>query len=272
MLLKGDAAQLEWRVKAFEAQDEVAINEILDPSRDIHQENVDVFKLPTRTIAKNFLYRMIFADAFGERGFRGPAHAYTNDPNFRPTSSSVGFWEKVIERFFEKYQGIYKHSVAIIREAAETGGVISPSGREYQYKPYTKYNGDLDWPRTQILNHIVQGFSADLMILARKYLYEHWDFRSGLLINTVHDDVEADVPNDWGTIYQAGCLMLDCFTNIQPLCKRWYGVDLNVPMAGEVKLGMNLHEDSMTKFRDKQGNIQEQLIKEELEKVGGNTT
>src|SRR4051812_1948996 len=96
VILKGDAAQLEWRVKAFLAQDQVAIAEINDPTRDIHQENVDVFKLPTRTVAKNFLYRMIFADAFGDKGFKGPAYAYVNDPNFSPTSRSVAFWEGVI--------------------------------------------------------------------------------------------------------------------------------------------------------------------------------
>lgn len=267
MILKGDAAQLEWRVKAFEAQDKVAIDEINDPTRDIHQENVDVFRLPNRTVAKNFLYRMIFADAFGDKGFKGPAYAYVNDPNFSPTSKSVSFWEAVIERFFSKYTGIYNHSVSIIREAAETGRVISPSGREYPYTQYTNWRGELDWPRTQILNHIVQGFSADLMILCRKHLYENWNKDWGILINTVHDDVESDVHNDWGTIYSASCLTETSFQMIQPLCKKWYGVDLNVPMAGEVKLGMTLHEDSMTKFRDKKGNIQEQLIREQLKSL-----
>lgn len=267
MILKGDASALEWRTKAFLAQDQVAIAELNDPSKDIHQENVDVFKLPTRTVAKNFLYRMIFADAFGDKGLKGPAFAYVNDPNFSPTSRSVAFWEGVIERFFTKYSGIYSHSVGLIREAVETGRVLSPSGREYPYKQFTGRGGEPRWPNTQILNHIVQGFSADIMIFVRLHLYQNWNPEWGVLINTVHDDCEADVKNDCGTILQACCLIEECFPQMNVGCKKWYGVELNVPMLGEAKLGMSLHEDSMIKFRDKQGNIQEQQIKEELEKV-----
>ena len=267
MLLKGDAAALEWRIKAFLAQDETAIAELNDPSKDIHSENAEAFKLPNRTVSKQFLYRMIFADAFGEKGFKGPAFAYINDPNFSPTSKKAEFWEGVIERFFTKYEGIHRHSVGIIREAAETGRVISPSGREYPYTQYTRWDGTPQWPNTQILNHIVQGFSADIMILVRQHLFENWNPDWGLLINTVHDDCESDVQNDYGTICAASCLMEQSFKESNRLCRKWYGVDLNVPMQGEVKLGMTLHEDSMLKFRDKKNNIQEQLIKEELNRV-----
>lgn len=248
MLIKVDAAQLEWRVKVFLAQDQVAIAEILDPTRDIHQENKDLFVLPNRTVAKNFLYRMIFADAFGDKGFEGPAYAYANDPNFSPTSTSISFWAGVIERFFKKYDGIFKHSVSIIREGVETGYIHSPSGRAYPYRPYVGRNGTPDWPRTNMLNHIVQGLSADFMILARKYIYKHWDTAYGLLINTVHDDIEADCYNNVGTLYDVSCLMENAFLAISSLAKTWFNIDLNVPMKGEVKLGYTLEESSMFKF------------------------
>ena len=251
MLIKADAKGLEWRVKAWLAQDKAAIGEILDSSRDVHSENQEAFKLPSRTVAKNFSYRMIFADAFGEKGFEGPAFAYANDPNFMGTSTSIAYWTKVVERFFGKYEGMYKHSVDIIREACETGKVVSPSGREYRYTPYTKWNGTLDWPRTIILNHIVQGFSAELMVFARKGCYDNWKKaweNNALLNNTVHDDIEADVFNSRELIYEVCCLMEDAFGNIAPLAKKWYGVDLNVPMQGEVKFGKSLFEDDMMKF------------------------
>lgn len=245
MLIKADAKGLEWRVKAWLAQDKAAIEEILDTSRDVHSENQERFKLPSRTVAKNFSYRMIFADAFGEKGFEGPAFAYANDPNFIGTSSSVAYWAKVVERFFDKYSGMYNHSVEIIREACETGRVISPSGREYTYTPYTKWDGTPEWPRTQILNHIVQGFSADLMVLARKGIYDGWKWtwkNKALLNNTVHDDVEADVINNRELIYEVCCLMEDAFLDIPKLAKKWYNVGLNVPMMGEVKYGPTLYE------------------------------
>lgn len=248
MLIKADAAQLEWRIKVFLAQDKIAIAEILDPTRDIHQENKEVFKLPNRTIAKNFLYRMIFADAFGEQGPKGPAYAYVNDPNFSPTSTSIKFWTAVIERFFEKYPQIYQHSVSLIKEGCERGFIQSPSGRVYRYSPYTKRNGEIDWPRTQMLNHIVQGFSADVMVLARRIIYKNWDKSLGLLINTVHDDIEADVPNNPGTIFGVACLMEDSAEYIPEEAKKWFDINLNVPMEFECKFGMNLHESSMRKF------------------------
>ena len=252
MLIKADAAQLEWRVKVFLAQDKVGMQEIEEVDsgvrQSLHTENMERFHLPNKTVAKNFLYRMIFADSFGPQGMKGPAYAYTNDSKFAPTSKSVKFWEKAIERFFEKYAGVYQHSVSLIRDACERGQVVSPSGRCYQYRTYPNWNGEAEWPRTQILNHIVQGFSADLMLLARKYIYEHWNPEWGLLINTVHDDVEADVHNDPGTIYQSSCLMEDAFPEITTGAKKWYGVDLNVTQRGEVKYGGNLHELSMSKF------------------------
>lgn len=251
MLIKADAKGLEWRVKAWLAQDKAAIDEILDTSRDVHSENQERFKLPSRTVAKHFSYRMIFADAFGPKGFEGPAFAYANDPNFIRTSSSVAYWAKVVERFFDKYSGMYNHSVELIREACETGRVISPSGREYHYTPYTKWDGSPEWPRTKILNHIVQGFSADLMVIARKECYDSWKKeweKIALLINTVHDDIESDSINNRELIYEICCLMETAFTSIPRLANKWYGCDFNLPMMGEVKYGMSLHEEDMHTF------------------------
>lgn len=252
MLIKADAKGLEWRVKAWLAQDQAAIQEILDGSTDVHSENQERFKLPSRTIAKNFSYRMIFADAFGPNGFEGPAFAYANDPNFMGTSSSVSYWEKVVERFFDKYRGMYQHSLELIKEGCECGRIISPSGREYRYKTYLKWDGTPEWPRTNMLNHIVQGFSADLMVLARKAIWEGWKWEEwkdrALLNNTVHDDVEADCENNGELIYRVCCLMEHSFADMTTLAKKWYGCEMNVPMAGEVKVGKSLFEDEMIKF------------------------
>ena len=85
LLLKCDASQLEWRVKVFLAQDKVAMQEI-EENLDLHTDNQKVFGLPSRLIAKIFIYRMIFADAFGPNGYDGPAYAYANDNEFSQTS------------------------------------------------------------------------------------------------------------------------------------------------------------------------------------------
>lgn len=252
MLLKADAAQLEWRVKVFLAQDKVGVDEINDPSRDIHSENQEFFKLPSRLIAKTFIYRMIFADAFGEQGFRGPAYAYANDAEFRQTSVSPKYWEKVIERFFEKYQGIHDHSIQSIRHAVERGYLDVPSGARYPFAP-RMVRGAMDWPRSEILNYPVQGFSAQLMQVARLEIMEKWptleQFGEALLINTVHDDVETDVDNKAELIYNTSILLEDCFAAMPLGFEKRYGSKINVPMAGEVKYGLSLDETSMHKFK-----------------------
>ena len=254
MLIKGDASALEWRVKLFLSQDQVGINEILN-GEDIHSKNMEAFGLPSRLVAKVFIYRLIFADAFGERGYNSPAYAYAHDPDFSQTSTSVKYWEKVIERFFEKYNGVRQHSVNLIKEAIDKGRLEIPTGRFYPItqKP-NKYRGGMDWPRTEILNYPVQGFAADVMMQVRLLLrsrLRQLDYgKLALIINTVHDDCELDVDNKAELVYNI-CLMLKtCFQDVHIPFKRNYGFDLNVPIDGEVKYGWTLLESLLTKFNN----------------------
>ena len=255
MLIKCDASQLEWRTKVFLSQDKVGMKEIAD-GEDFHSNNQEFFKLPSRLIAKVFVFRMIFADAFGEQGFRGPAYAYANDPDFMPVSQSPKYWEKVVERFFEKYKEIHAHSINLIRQATSTGKIVSPSGRFYRYVVRSNRHGVRDWSRSEILNHVVQGLSADLMQVARLELRYHlsqevYRYKQALLINTVHDDIELDVANDPELVYNICTLSEDVFKSIPAKFEKLYGVPVNVPMAGECKFGMNMSEKSMVKFKRK---------------------
>ena len=255
VLLKADASQLEWMTKVFLAQDQVALRELWDlkdkpKEEDLHSQNKEAFKLPTRTIAKNFLYRMIFADAFGDRGFGGPAYAYANDPDFSHVSSSVKYWEKVVDRFFSKYTGIYQHGISSIRLASENGQIEGPSGRIWPFKPFERAGG-WDWPRTNILNYPVQGTAADFMILARRIAWR--SIRSldlsqdqiVLFISTVHDDIELDISNDIELIRKVGVLLEQSFIKIPAEFEKQFGNHVNVPLSGEVKVGYCLFEDSM---------------------------
>lgn len=254
MLIKADAAQLEWRTKVYLAQDPIGMREIQE-GYPIHDDNKDVFGLPTRTAAKVFLYRAIFADAFGERGYAGPAYAYANDSDFMGTSTSPKFWEDVMERFFKKYGGVREHSVGLIRTAIETGRIVSPTGRYYVYTPVAKWNGSKDWPRTQILNHIVQGLAADFVMLARLILYqalqEMEEYHKGLVLpqNTVHDNIELDVDNDPQLCYNILKLMRESFQKIPQRFEKDYGIALNVPMDSDAKFGLSM--DTMIEFNPK---------------------
>lgn len=260
MLLKGDASQLEWRVKVFLAQDPVGMKEIelvqSGKLASFHDLNKEAFGLPNKTIAKVFLYRMIFADAFGDNGYSGPAFAYANDAEFQGTSKSVKYWENVVEKFFDKYKGVRKHSIDTIKEAVDKGFLTVPSGCHYPYAPRLR-RGVLDWPRTEILNYPVQGFSAHLMQVARLLAYEELQelINAGivppelaLFINTVHDDIEMDVDNHPNLCYTICCLLEDSFRGIPKGFEQRYGSKINVPMSGEIKFGMSLDDESMEKF------------------------
>jgi hypothetical protein len=261
MLLKVDGAQLEWRVKAYFSQCPVAIPEIelMDLGKfDIHSDNQAKFKLlpgtlEGRTLAKNFVYQMIFDDAFSEDGYDRPARGYSKKADYQHVSKDPKYWYKVIEAFFNKYPAFYDNSVHLIRQATETGRVVVPSGRFFLFGPEPSWDGSLDWPRTDILNHPVQGFSADLVQVARRTIWDRlqtFKYRDKvLLINTVHDDVEADVDNNIEVVYNTSLLLEKAFQDIPQEFYRKYGVKLNVPMAGEVKFGVNLNEKSMKKFK-----------------------
>lgn len=287
MLLKVDAAQLEWRVKVFLAQDKVGMEEIelMEQGKfDIHTDNQHRLlnlghdKIKGRTIAKNFIYQMIFQDVFGDQGIKAAGHGFAGKADFMHVfegshKSRVEKWTEVSENFFNKYKGIRAHSVDLIRTASTTGRIVVPSGRWYPFKPELKY-GELDWPRTKILNYPIQGFSADLVQLARLWLWQNCfkarvEFGDCMLINTVHDDIEADVDNNPELMYNICIKMEQAFRNIPSEFEKKYGSHINVPMAGEVKFGVNLNEASMVKFKAK---TFEQDYKDYIKKHGNATT
>src|SRR5687768_13315743 len=98
MLIQCDASQLEWRTILQLAQDEVGIQEVLAKA-DAHSLNQKAFELPSRLIAKIYLFRTIF---------RGSGWSFANDPDFMHVSADPKYWDKVNEKFFAKYVGIDK--------------------------------------------------------------------------------------------------------------------------------------------------------------------
>jgi DNA polymerase I-like protein with 3'-5' exonuclease and polymerase domains len=250
LIVKADAAALEWRVKAALANDKVAIAEILN-KEDQHTANQKHFGLPSRLIAKIFVYRMIFADAFGESGFEGPAYAYANDPDFSGVSSSKKYWTQAIEKFFKKYEGMYNHSVNCIRTATRDGRITLPNGRFFLYEPRPNRRGLVEWPRPTILNYPVQGFGADIMREARLAYWEKLhtyseDVLKGIFpMNTVHDDIQTDVVPEKRFLIPVRDSLLYGFEQVVPRLKKYYKYDLPVPMECEIKVGYNLYENSM---------------------------
>jgi len=228
MLLQADATGLEIRIAAFLSQDETLIKELVD-ELDIHTDNQTRFGLPSRLIAKIFVFRLLYG---------GSSYSFANDPEFMPISKSEKYWQDVIDAYYDKYKGIKKWHVKLIREAVETGKVVSPTGREYRFQ---MYNGS--YKDTQIKNYIVQGTGADIMALARVSFFNRLkklNYKDCLLVNTVHDSIVLDCKAEYLEII--GQTLHEVFRDIPANFKKLFGSEFNVPMTCEVLYGDNWEE------------------------------
>ena len=165
-----------------------------------------------------------------------------------PVSKSVDFWQDVIDKYYRKYKAIERTHLQYIKQATTTGKIISPFGREYQFEPVKKWNGELKWNESDITNYPNQGCGADVMAVARVALYQRWKRAglSGKLISTVHDSIVADVPEH--EVQQVAEMFHKVFLDLPKLVTQAYGVEWNVPMIGEVSVGPNMKELTEIKF------------------------
>ena len=186
MIVNSDAKSLEVNCAAFLSQDSVLLEEVRN-GFDMHSSNQERLGLPSRLIAKVFVFRLIYG---------GTAYAYSVDTDFAVCKYSVSKWEEIIEKFYDKYKGLAAWHTDIVRKATQTGKLVMPTGREYYYKPKPNYRGELIWPRPTILNYPVQGLGADLMSIVRCTFHSRLK-RLGIeakIINSVHDSIVVDTP------------------------------------------------------------------------------
>lgn len=229
MLLQADAKALEWVCASYLSQDKVAYNEIWN-NVDQHTDNQTRFGLPSRLIAKTFVFRLIYG---------GSAYSYANDTNFTDVSNSESFWQNVIDEFYNKYTGLGQWHKDIVAKAMRDRKLTMPTGRVYNYEPEVKY-GKVKWPRTKILNYPVQGLGADLMAIARVSLANRLKgMKDVKLINTVHDSIIVDFNDKVCDNISIVRLVDKCFTDIPTNFKKLFGVEFNLPMRVECQVGPN---------------------------------
>jgi DNA polymerase-1 len=226
MLVSADAKQLEWRTVLELSRDPVGIAEVLN-NDDTHQLNQVTFGLPSRLIAKIYLFRTIF---------RGTGYSFANDPDFSHVSSDPDYWDDINYKFYNKYKGInechYKW-----KELCEAGvPIVSPFGREWDVPLLNSY-GKINW--TQFTNYPVQGTGADVMKIARISMYNRVK-KLGipvLFIQTVHDSIVVDCPTELAQFVVN--LFHEVFRDLQMNLKKLFGYEWIVPLECEVKVGVN---------------------------------
>lgn len=232
MLVKCDAGQLEWRTLVELSRDPIALQEILD-GEDTHSKNQVLFGLPSRLIAKVYLFRTIY---------RGSGWSFANDPDFMHVSSVPKFWDDIGEKFYSKYSGIAACHDAWKDKVLTQQPIVIPSGREWLIElGRDKRTGEVKIPWTVLTNYPNQGLGADVMMLVRLSLWRRVraSGREIKFISTVHDDIKFDCREkdvQW-LVDTCHSVFADLRDNIY---KCWGGYNWVVPMPCEVFKGMDM--------------------------------
>src|ERR1700677_84379 len=121
MIIQCDASQLEWRTALQLSRDPVGIAEVVE-GQDTHALNQVAFELPSRLIAKIYLFRTIF---------RGSGYAFSVDPQFSHVSSDAKFWDGIGEKFYHKYYTLDAWHKLCADAVASGESLVGPSGREW---------------------------------------------------------------------------------------------------------------------------------------------
>jgi DNA polymerase I-like protein with 3'-5' exonuclease and polymerase domains len=240
VIISVDHKGLEWVTAAYLSHDKVAIAEIWR-GVDQHEDNRVRLGLPTRLIAKTFVFRLIYG---------GSAFSYANDPEFSGVSSSVEFWQNIIDEFYAKYYGLANWHTKLVEDVGRTGKYEGISGRVYYFKPYKAKNGEWKLPRTNILNYPVQGLGADIVMLSRLALRKRVKDAESLypdlstrFVNTVHDDIWLDtilselkgIDKDGNSCYNLSTDIKIVFENLPKDFENAFGVPFNLPCKYEIK-------------------------------------
>lgn len=232
-----DGKALEWYAGSDLSGCPVARQEIL-AGIDQHTMNQQDFDLPSRLVAKKFIFRLIYG---------GTEYSYANDPDFTEVSKNPKYWAKVIQKFHDKYYGWSNWWIKLIQEAVETGQIVNPkTGRTYKYKRTARG----DWPETTIKNYIIQGYAADIMSVARVSFSNrfHTEKIRGLQVNTVHDSIVVDVEEN--EVEKVANMFQSVFDDLPANFQRVFKVSFSLPLRAEILIGKNMKELTEVKLNE----------------------
>lgn len=233
-LINADVKSLEVFVAADLSDDKVLKRELTD-RLDLHALNQERFNLPDRVTAKRFIFKLLYG---------ATAYGYSTDTDFIGVGFNEKQWQKVIDEFYNKYDGIAKWHTHIIDFVKREGYIEIPSGRIYEYAPKRVndlFDSQYKWPITTIKNYPVQGFGAELVKLARVEFWQRLQ-ASGLpakFIQTIHDSLVVDVDNDEKVVYNICTMLRESIEATPKLCKEWFDYDFSLPIWCEIQVGPN---------------------------------
>lgn len=230
--LQADASQLEWRTAVELSGDPIGLAEIIE-GQDTHSLNQVAFSLPSRLIAKIYLFRTIF---------RGSGWSFANDPDFMHVSAVPKFWDDVNEKFYKKYEGLDKKHKEWMEQILHGEPIIGPLGREWSVPLVHVPGKELKLPWTIVSNYPVQGTGADIMTIARISFYNRVK-KLGIpckFISTVHDSIVVDCESKY--LQQLADIFYQVFDDLIMNIEKLFGYEWKTPLACECKFGPNMKD------------------------------
>lgn len=169
LIVSVDYKNQELRVLAALSRDQTMI-EAFRNDADLHQMTADASGV-IRDIGKMADFLIVFGGGAGKLA--------------KDAKITYPLAKKVVDGFNQTYPGVQAYSLELQREAAETGAVITPSGRRLPVDESRGYSA---------LNYVVQSTSRD--VTARAIVRLHDAGFTPYLRLPVHDEVVASLPEE----------------------------------------------------------------------------
>jgi DNA polymerase I-like protein with 3'-5' exonuclease and polymerase domains len=219
-VLEADFAQLEFRAAAYLSQDEVAIEEV-STGFDVHAYTAKVITDAGQPTSRQDAKAHTFAPLYGATGYGR-------------TKAEAAYYE----HFNSKYKGVAAWHSRLAKEAVTTQKITTPSGREFAFPDVVRKSTGRVSHFTQIKNYPVQSFAtADIVPIALLHIDELLKGMQSCIVNSVHDSIVIDVhPDEEAQVIN----VIEATNKALPelITLRW-GVDFNVPLLLEAKIGPN---------------------------------
>jgi DNA polymerase I-like protein with 3'-5' exonuclease and polymerase domains len=219
-ILEADFAQLEFRAAAYLSQDEVAIEEV-STGFDVHAYTAKVISDAGQPTSRQDAKAHTFAPLYGATGYgRSKAEA------------------AYYQHFTAKYKGVAAWHSRLAKEAVNTQKITTPSGREFAFPDVVRKSTGRVSHFTQIKNYPVQSFAtADIVPIALLHIDDLLKGMQSCIVNSVHDSIVIDVhPDEEAQVINVIAATNDALPEL--ITQRW-GVDFNVPLLLEAKIGPN---------------------------------
>jgi DNA polymerase-1 len=219
VMVTADYSQIELRMMAEFSRDRPMVDAFLNED-DIHQMTADYIGC-SRNDGKMLNFAVCYG--IGPQGF--------SDVTGLPIDKASQY----LQSWFSMHPGLSQNMVDIRRMTRQLGYVRTMSGRKRRFPELgeprlAKWQlGSID---RKSYNTYIQGSSADLMKLALIRIYRALDHKRAQLIMTVHDEISAEVDEDY---------MEDAYHIIK--YEMEHAIKTFIPIEADVKIGRRWSEN-----------------------------